>query len=418
MKLSQTSIEAGLTSTNACRLCLRSEDCVTSIFTEEEESQRLRSHILDCCPITLSEDTRLPQAICTECKHQVAVTYQFREQCRKSEQRLRSLYGSNYWNEFYRPNTPNYKIVRDYGVQTNWSGLAVDLTKDGGQKKNNDRKASRGKKVAVCLSRVGRIERRRKNDKAPLAKNRSSKKKVETKFETVRKGINKKNETQLETIGKEDGVEKTMQNSGEQRNEKVQEVGLKGVEERNDGDDNHDHDSENRTKPTDDKTGKPYMCDVCSKTFASKSGLRLHFKSHIGAKPYVCRHCNKAFVLPSYAKRHERTHLGDKRFMCHLCSAGFASSNGLKYHLNLHTGEAKYRCETCGKAFYRSKFLKEHIFTHTGEKPFACRTCGFTYKNSGSLFAHEKKCKAKFQVSNEREPTVKKELNGSADFGG
>lgn len=137
----------------------------------------------------------------------------------------------------------------------------------------------------------------------------------------------------------------------------------------------------------------PYLCDICSKTFASKSGLRFHLKSHDAIKSYPCRYCDKRFVIPSYTKRHEKIHTGDKPFICQYCSATFASSNGLKYHLRLHTGEANYSCKICGKSFYRHKYLKEHIFTHTGEKPYICKTCGASYGSSGSLFVHKKKCK-------------------------
>jgi len=42
------------------------------------------------------------------------------------------------------------------------------------------------------------------------------------------------------------------------------------------------------------------------------------------------------------------------------------------------------------------KYLKEHRFTHTGEKPYACKICGTAYSHSGSLFVHEKKCKAQY----------------------
>ncbi|KAK1118523.1 hypothetical protein K0M31_014832 [Melipona bicolor] len=139
-----------------------------------------------------------------------------------------------------------------------------------------------------------------------------------------------------------------------------------------------------------------YLCDVCSKTFASKSGLRFHMKSHTSAaKAHPCRHCGKGFAIPSYARRHERIHAGDKRFVCHFCSAAFASSNGLKYHLRLHSGEANYHCETCGKSFYRRKYLNEHVFTHTGERPYVCKACGASYASSGSLFVHQKRCKNK-----------------------
>lgn len=138
-----------------------------------------------------------------------------------------------------------------------------------------------------------------------------------------------------------------------------------------------------------------YLCDICSKTFASKSGLRFHLKSHNAVKSYPCRYCGKRFVIPSYTKRHEKIHAGDKRFVCQFCSATFASSNGLKYHLRLHSGEANYHCEICGKSFYRHKYLKEHVFTHTGEKPYVCKACGASYASSGSLFVHKKRCKNK-----------------------
>lgn len=37
-----------------CRLCLRVENHLISIFTEEEKSKCLLSRIRDCCPITVS----------------------------------------------------------------------------------------------------------------------------------------------------------------------------------------------------------------------------------------------------------------------------------------------------------------------------------------------------------------------------
>jgi hypothetical protein len=156
----------------------------------------------------------------------------------------------------------------------------------------------------------------------------------------------------------------------------------------------------------DDNNKKQYLCDVCSKVFASMSGLRFHLKSHYGSKPYICQFCDKSFVIPSYKKRHERTHMGDKLFVCHICSTAFASSNGLKYHLRTHTGEANYHCNICDKSFARYKYLKEHTFTHTGEKPFVCKLCGSAYGNSGSLFVHERKCKLRHASDASKATTV------------
>lgn len=144
---------------------------------------------------------------------------------------------------------------------------------------------------------------------------------------------------------------------------------------------------------------KQYLCHICSRIFASMSGLRFHLKSQHGSKPHTCQQCDKSFAFPSYKKRHEMIHTNDKHLICHICSTAFASPNGLRYHLRTHTGEAKYRCETCGKSFTRCKYLKQHIFTHTGEKPFVCKLCGSAYGNGGSLFVHEKKCKLRHALN-------------------
>ncbi|XP_076171481.1 uncharacterized protein LOC143148733 [Ptiloglossa arizonensis] len=418
MKLSQPSVEPGIRTTNSCRLCLRSEPCLTSIFSKGEASQRLRFRILDCCPVMLFEDNRLPQAICSECEAQVTVTYQFRERCRKSERWLRSLYGSSYSKLAPISNAPNWKVIQDCGVQTDeWLGVSYHSTSRGGQESgNNDRETSRGKTNAGHSSRVDRIEKKRKNEETPSVENPSLRRNVETNSESVEKGITgNKIGKPIESLRSETRTLNTAERRNEnvERSETVEHTESQELEEdrhaarRKAGNTlRHDHDYANRSKPAEKEMGKPYLCDVCSKTFASKCGLRFHFKSHIGEKPHLCRYCGKGFAIPSYAKRHEKIHITEKRFICDFCSAAFASPNGLKYHMRVHTGEANHRCETCGKSFHRYKYLKEHIFTHTGEKPFVCKGCGSAYASSGSLFVHERKCKIRLIDTEEPESSV------------
>ncbi|OXU22310.1 hypothetical protein TSAR_003391 [Trichomalopsis sarcophagae] len=145
-----------------------------------------------------------------------------------------------------------------------------------------------------------------------------------------------------------------------------------------------------------EKVPREYLCHICSKVYPSNSSLTYHMRTHTGVKPHVCKTCNSGFTTTTSLANHMRIHTGDKPFVCHVCSAAFAVSSAFRRHLTRHTGEANYLCKTCGKAFKRLSTLKEHTYTHSGEKPYVCKTCGAAYSHSGSLFAHQKRCRAQF----------------------
>lgn len=145
-----------------------------------------------------------------------------------------------------------------------------------------------------------------------------------------------------------------------------------------------------------EKVTREYLCHICSKVYPSNSSLTYHMRTHTGVKPHVCKICNSGFTTTTSLANHTRIHTGDRPFVCHVCSAAFAVSSAFRRHLTRHTGEANYLCKTCGKAFKRLSTLKEHTYTHSGEKPYVCKTCGAAYSHSGSLFAHQKRCKAQY----------------------
>ncbi|XP_017880240.1 zinc finger protein 260-like isoform X2 [Ceratina calcarata] len=163
-----------------------------------------------------------------------------------------------------------------------------------------------------------------------------------------------------------------------------------------------------RTHKPKEKVPREYLCHICSKVYPSNSSLTYHMRTHTGIKPHVCKTCNSGFTTTTSLANHIRIHTGDKPFVCHVCSAAFAVSSAFRRHLTRHTGEANYLCKTCGKAFKRLSTLKEHTYTHSGEKPYVCKTCGAAYSHSGSLFAHQKRCRAQYgeMVVDEHHHTV------------
>lgn len=332
---------------DVCRLCLQAQERdVTPLFREgvnDDECRQLRRQIAELCSIIISQDDDLPKLVCCKCKVMLQNAHEFVNLCKSSNDKLHKHY------------------ERSKHCQTKEIISPKEETQQSKERRN--RKYSR--KNLKCRERSLQIC----SDISVSSETYSSTLSQNTfngNIEATKRRSDDNNETDVgSTSGEKSLREQTMLDPIVCCNE------LAGNNE------------------------KQYICEVCSKTFASKSGLRFHLISHYGSKPHVCQHCSKSFAFLSYKKRHERTHTGDKMFICHVCSASFASSNGLRYHLRTHTGEANYHCNTCSKSFARYKYLKEHIFTHTGEKPFVCKLCGSAYGNSGSLFAHEKKCKSR-----------------------
>lgn len=164
----------------------------------------------------------------------------------------------------------------------------------------------------------------------------------------------------------------------------------------------------------------PNICNICSKTFKSKSKLKEHTLVHTGERPHKCDFCSSSFKQQQQLKAHTmRMHVVNesyKPFSCEICDKGFKYRQALNAHLLIHTGEKPYKCdlcpstfrqyphlvthkqrihddrkpfscEFCDKAFKCALSLKEHIRTHTGET-IQCDHCDKTFKQSSTKYKH------------------------------
>uniref|UniRef100_A0A182QDE9 Protein krueppel n=1 Tax=Anopheles farauti TaxID=69004 RepID=A0A182QDE9_9DIPT len=163
---------------------------------------------------------------------------------------------------------------------------------------------------------------------------------------------------------------------------------------------------------------RPFACDICSKTFTSKTKLVAHLKSH-GARDHRCdvcgaqfkrkenltrhkhlRHgqatipcevCGKKFKTVATLNIHAAGHTGEKRFVCRFegCEKRYITvADRRRHEMSVHTKERPHECAYCKAAFVRKRQLTIHERHHTGEKPHVCPTCGKGFYDTYPLKAH------------------------------
>ncbi|XP_049884169.1 zinc finger protein 33A-like [Pectinophora gossypiella] len=170
---------------------------------------------------------------------------------------------------------------------------------------------------------------------------------------------------------------------------------------------------------------REFVCDICSKTFRTKSRLESHMVTHNSTiaqklsycgsckvqykniyvyrnhlrtsanhaeQTYPCLDCNKQFASKEYWKKHYNFyHLRKSQFRCELCNKLFISDWRLKNHRQTQHGLSRSRdhhCNVCGKQFFTLSTLKGHQLTHSDQRSFMCEDCGDTFKQRPALYTH------------------------------
>lgn len=145
---------------------------------------------------------------------------------------------------------------------------------------------------------------------------------------------------------------------------------------------------------------RPYICNICHKSYADPNILRQHVKLHSDIT-HTCNTCQKSFKSVSRLNRHRRTHLNDLT-KCTICSKELKSYR-MKIHIkDVHESDHRpFRCSVCSESFKTSKTLRQHSLRHNSEKKFKCRfSCQQTFTSAAGRRAHERtkhetNCKSK-----------------------
>lgn len=116
--------------------------------------------------------------------------------------------------------------------------------------------------------------------------------------------------------------------------------------------------------------------DQCGRIFSKKGYLASHVQSHSASKPYVCELCDKTFRTTGYLKQHiDAIHNADRLFQCQKCKKRFRTEDECNKHYEKHSAKGPFGCVDCDKSFYYQTDLRRHSRKHTKEL-FFCEDCG------------------------------------------
>lgn len=137
---------------------------------------------------------------------------------------------------------------------------------------------------------------------------------------------------------------------------------------------------------------RPFLCDLCSRSFTQQSSLQAHKEStHKEYKVQItCQYCGKFVRGRTNVYRHLKTHT-DNQHHCQVCNKVLQSKKSLQTHMQRHSGVKQYTCEICAKSFFTGAELCNHkrMIHMKGKYWYYCDTCEYKSIRSEKVKKHK-----------------------------
>lgn len=130
-------------------------------------------------------------------------------------------------------------------------------------------------------------------------------------------------------------------------------------------------------------------CDVCRKTFKSRTHMVAHRRYQHGSEAeFTCAECSMVFNNKPKLMAHVKVNHLPPTYKCKKCSALLHTLTELNSHLHRNHAvpeEKSVVCEKCGKSF-----KDIHVLNHPEETHLYCKECGNGFKDKINLNQHKR----------------------------
>ncbi|XP_053684676.1 zinc finger protein OZF-like [Sabethes cyaneus] len=379
-----------------CRLCLTDDGSMSPIY--ESSKLDLAQMLRECTSIQIEPIDGVPLSICEVCKSKLIICFQFVQQCKKTEARVREIFAHHFEQAKNGNNkrksqedehevadelieviipceepelesetllmkangTSNESIVFEIvdqsqiGLGSKKETVIVELKDANSDSKDAFDEAENHGTAEVEYSKPCNVN----EEKGTCQKSQKA-------FKKLKSRIKSNNKPNVESKTDKIGAKKECPICGSMQLNLKQHMQVhSGI--------------------------KKHVCQYCNKAFSQRGNLTCHLNIHTGNKPHKCDQCDKSFGDPTALKMHKVIHSNDLNYKCEICGKDFKYRHSLQTHIRSHNDDRRHACTYCSMAFVTSSSLKKHVRKHTGERPYKCEQCSKSFTTAGNLLTHRK----------------------------